>query len=95
MRGVIFKQKLVTAQVQSQNRVEVSFTGGVHLPACKVACDHVLLDEAIFLQVFWCPWASPGMVSVEESHILSACRIRFIIDASLTDWKEYWSHWKG
>lgn len=39
MRGVIFKQKLVTAQVQSQNRVGVSFTGGVHLPAHKVVCD--------------------------------------------------------
>lgn len=52
MRGVIFKQKLVTAQVQSQNRVGVSFTGGVHLPACKVACDHVLLDEQSFYRSF-------------------------------------------
>lgn len=49
----------------------------------------------IFLQVFCWLWASPGVVSVEESHILSACRIRFITGPSLMDWKEYWSHCKG
>lgn len=39
MTSSVFKQKLVTAQMQSQSRDVLGFTRGVHLSTCKVACD--------------------------------------------------------
>lgn len=48
------------------------------------------------------PWESPGVVSVKESHILSACRIRFITLSQTgkstratgrADWKGFTDKW--
>lgn len=92
MSGVIFIQKLFTAQVQSQNRLGVSFTEGVHLPACKVACDFWTVP-CLMRQSFYRSFLQRVSMGIPRSGISQGKPYTFSLQDqvyhTLTDWKEY------